>query len=129
MTTKPLWRQFVDMSEKEALAEQATEFARLETGEMTEAERKERVAAWRRAAKWHADESDLLMVRLARATGCPKNVPAVRWLIQQGLLVKAENELGFAFTEKANKPRDADAGRVTVINFAHQQQTSKKSFE
>jgi hypothetical protein len=105
MTTKPLWRQFVDMSEEEALVEQATEFACLETGEMTEAKRKERVAAWRRAAKWHADESDRLkkMVRLARATGCPKNVPVVRWLIRQDLLVKAENEFGFAFTDKANE--------------------------
>jgi hypothetical protein len=39
------------------------------------------------------------VMRLARATGCPNDVPPGEWLLDQGLLVVTDD--GYFFTEKA----------------------------
>jgi hypothetical protein len=112
--SKPLWMQFYEMTKEQAEAERARERARMQSGEMTEAEAIERLDAWEKAGEmWRAD---LTMARkmagLARATGHPKGTPVMPWLIEQGLLIKIDEGSRFdsyRFTERArphlvNKP-------------------------
>jgi len=48
------------MTDEEALAEQASEFARLKSGEMSGAEAEMREAAWRRAGEWLMERAEKL---------------------------------------------------------------------
>jgi hypothetical protein len=55
---KPLWQKFYEMSPAEAAAEQEDELRRI--GQMSEAEARERVNAWRRAAEKQLAEAAAL---------------------------------------------------------------------
>jgi hypothetical protein len=49
-------------------------------------------AVWERTAeiaKARADQAEA-EVRLARAAGCPENVPMIPWLIEQGLIIHTD---------------------------------------
>jgi hypothetical protein len=99
--TKPLWRRFVEMTPEELEAENADARARANAGTMTAAEIDERREAHEKAQQWTAQRAEQMtrLIRLANATGCPKDVPIVPWLIGKGLLVKTED--GYAFTDEA----------------------------
>ena len=101
MNGKPLWRRFAEMTPEEIEAEEASDLAHMRDGTMNEVEARERAEAWEKASEWRNQQAVALrsVKRLADATGCPKDVPLVRWLIDKGLLVEKPN--GYDFTEKA----------------------------
>jgi hypothetical protein len=90
--TKPLWRQFYEMTPEECEAEKAEDLRRMRSGEMTEDEALERAQAWRLAGDAKGKEADELerLGRLANASGCPKGAPVIPWLIEKGILVKTD---------------------------------------
>jgi len=61
---KPLWRQFYEMTAKQAEAEMAEDLRRAEAGEMSKNEALERAAAWRLAGQHQIAEGEALQ-RLA----------------------------------------------------------------
>jgi hypothetical protein len=63
---QPLWWRFAQMTPEEAQAEWSLEIARLETGEMSDAEADERAAAWGRAGEWQLAQADILKKELQR---------------------------------------------------------------
>jgi hypothetical protein len=101
VATKPLWFRFANMTTEETEAEQAEDLRRCQSGEMSEAEADERIAAWDKAARYCKTQAQLLdkAGKLAHATGCPADTPPVRWLIDKGLM----REDG-TFTDRANGP-------------------------
>jgi hypothetical protein len=66
---------------------------------MSDTKLKERIVAWKRAAERQQLQADVLerARRVARASGCPKGQPPVRWLISKGPLVDTSS--GYAFPE------------------------------
>ena len=107
MTSKPLWQQFYEMTEKQAQEVQAEDLRRIRSGEMSPHEAEERARAWRRASEQQLREAETQfeLCKLARATGCPDQTPVIPWLLERGLVVEHPDG-GYVMTAKAG-PRAA----------------------
>jgi hypothetical protein len=98
---KPLWQRFAKMTVEERAAEFELQVARIESGEMTEAEVLECAAAWQQASEWQIQQGTALLqiVQLVEVSGCPEGTPPIGWLLEKGLLVETPDS--YELTAKA----------------------------
>jgi hypothetical protein len=98
---KPLWQRFAEMTFEERGAEYELQAARIESGEMTEAEVLACAAAWQQAGEWQIQQGTALLqlAQLVEVSGCPEGAPLIGWLLEKGLLVETPDS--YELTAKA----------------------------
>jgi len=90
MSSKVTWIDLWKMTDAEQRAFKAKYRARFEAGEMTPDEIRAIGEEWAKLAAHEMATADLDfdMIRLARATGCPDDVPVTPWLLERGLVAR-----------------------------------------